>query len=95
MIKLNKFKTGISRRNRIPVYLGLSYVHNLDSPNVLLRGTVRSPLFIWADPPVLITREVIQIAPMPEPMSMIFYVDYINLLKTTNSSIGCVKIPDA
>lgn len=83
MIKLNKFKTGISRRNRIPVYFGLSYVHNWDSPNVLWRGIVRSPRFIQADTQLLITREVIQIAPMPEPMNKIFYVDYMNLLKTT------------
>lgn len=76
MIKLNKFKIGISRRNRIPVYFGLSYVHNWDSPNVLLRGIVRSPLF---------TREAVQISPILEPMSKVFYVDYINLLKTTNS----------
>jgi len=94
MIKLNKFKTGISRRNRIPVDFGLSYVHNWDSPNVLWRGIVRSPLFTQLRMS-LFTREAVQISPILEPMSKVFYVDYINLLKTTNSSIGCVKIPDA
>lgn len=88
MIKLNKFKIGIPRISRHCVYFGLSYVDGWFTPNMLL-------LRARTTPTLLFKREDVWICPLPEPMSKIFYIDYINMLKPLNSALGCVKIPDA
>lgn len=88
MIKLNKFKIGIPKRNRKHVHFGLSYVDGWFTPNIMLLRAITAPT-------PLFKREDVQICPMPEPMSKIFYIDYINMLKPLNNALGCVKIPDA